>query len=95
MILLIVVVMVAGCPVKYEGFKDTKKKASANLSKEESTIVEMLQNDSSDSEIKEYMTKNINKFKNKETFANIMDALADDDEVSDDEDDKPKKSKSK
>lgn len=106
LVVLVIISMVFGCPTKYdEGFqsKSKKKKNSfSNLSKEEMEVVNMLEENYSDNEIKEYMTKNINKFKNKETFANIMDALADsqeellEDDGTHDEEPKPvKKSSSK
>ena len=105
LVVLVILSMVFGCPTKSdEGFqsKSKKKKNSfSNLSKEEMEVVNMLEENYSDNEIKEYMTKNINKFKNKETFANIMDALADSQEElledgTHDEEPKPvKKSSSK
>ena len=85
LVVLILLVMIIGCPTSNEPFKNKKKELSA----EEFKVVEMLQENASDEQIKEYMTKNIKKFKNKETFANIMDALAEN------EDDKNVSSKKK
>lgn len=78
LILVILLSMVVGCPMKYdlEGFKEKKKREmEEGLNDKEKKVVAMFEEGKSDAEISKYMNENIETFKNKESFGKMMKAL--------------------
>lgn len=79
LIMVILLSMVVGCPMKYEleEFKEMKKsmKKEEDLNEKEKKVVAMFEEGKSDAEISEYMNENIETFKDKESFGKMMRAL--------------------